>query len=150
MSSYLKHSGSHHCLTTSTVPASPPLLVSFPPLLSLIQSLMYTHSTDVCWTPSIAKALSWVTGVWGSRAQERQTVWVIRRLRECVATVSDKDHEGSSPMVMGTINFICLLLSGIGIGLEENTVCDFAFSRLQECSVAAGQTEWNVTFVKSD
>lgn len=53
-------------------------------------------------------------------------------------------------MVMGTINFICLLLSGIGIGLEENTVCDFAFSRLQECSVAAGQTEWNVTFVKSD
>lgn len=51
---------------------------------------------------------------------------------------------------MGTINFICLLPSGVGTGLEEKTVCDLAFSRQQECSAAVGQTEWNVTLVKSD
>ena len=38
--------------------------------------------------------------------------------------------------------------SGIGTGLEEKTVYDLAFSRLQECSVTTGQTGWKVPFVK--
>ena len=37
--------------------------------------------------------------------------------------------------------------SGIGTGLEEKRVYSLAFSRLQECSVATGQTGWTVLFV---
>lgn len=51
---------------------------------------------------------------------------------------------------MGTVNFICLLPSGVRTGLEEKTVCDLALSRRQECSAAVGQTERNMTFVTSD